>query len=73
MLFSRTTWEGGQYNRDEKSRLDALCLAMELGADHIDVEFQVPFFSLGANGADGHCFLRLIYRYINHNLLQCSY
>ncbi|CAI9294740.1 unnamed protein product [Lactuca saligna] len=61
MLFSRTTWEGGQYNRDEKSRLDALCLAMELGADHIDVEFQVPFFSLGANGAAGHCFLRLMY------------
>ncbi|CAI9279682.1 unnamed protein product [Lactuca saligna] len=51
MLVSRTTWEGGQYNRDEKSRLDALCLAMELGADHIDVELQVPFFSVGANGA----------------------
>ncbi|CAI9282550.1 unnamed protein product [Lactuca saligna] len=62
MLVSRTTWEGGQYNRDEKSRLDALCLAMELGADHIDVELQVPFFSVGANGAAGHCFLRLIYR-----------
>ncbi|CAI9267219.1 unnamed protein product [Lactuca saligna] len=41
MLVSRTTWEGGQYNRDEKSRLDALCLAMELGADHIDVELQL--------------------------------
>ncbi|CAI9270348.1 unnamed protein product [Lactuca saligna] len=26
---------------------------MELGADHIDVELQVPFFSLGANGAAG--------------------
>ncbi|CAI9265302.1 unnamed protein product [Lactuca saligna] len=40
VFCSRRTWEGGQYNRDEKSRLDDLCLAMELGADHIDVELQ---------------------------------
>ncbi|CAH1427633.1 unnamed protein product [Lactuca virosa] len=40
-LFTyRPTWEGGQYNGDEESRLDALRLAMELGADHIDVELQ---------------------------------
>ncbi|XP_024996693.1 bifunctional 3-dehydroquinate dehydratase/shikimate dehydrogenase, chloroplastic isoform X2 [Cynara cardunculus var. scolymus] len=40
-LFTyRPTWEGGQYNGDEQSRLDALRLAMELGADHIDVELQ---------------------------------
>ena len=41
MCFSRPTWEGGQYNGDEKSRWDALQLAMELGADYIDVELQV--------------------------------
>ncbi|CAI9260455.1 unnamed protein product [Lactuca saligna] len=40
VFCSRATWEGGQYNRDEKSRLDALCLAMELGAYHIDAEPQ---------------------------------
>ncbi|KAF5774145.1 putative 3-dehydroquinate dehydratase, Shikimate dehydrogenase [Helianthus annuus] len=40
-LFTyRPTWEGGQYDGDEQSRLAALKLAMELGADHIDVELQ---------------------------------
>ena len=37
----RPKWEGGQYDGDEKSRLDVLQLAMELGADYIDVELQV--------------------------------
>lgn len=41
MYFSRPTWEGGQYDGDEKTRLDALRLAMEFGADYIDVELQV--------------------------------
>ncbi|KAJ0768929.1 putative 3-dehydroquinate dehydratase, Shikimate dehydrogenase (NADP(+)) [Helianthus annuus] len=36
----RPTWEGGQYDGDEQSRLAALRLAMELGADHIDVELK---------------------------------
>ncbi|KAK9949893.1 hypothetical protein M0R45_005403 [Rubus argutus] len=41
-LFTyRPKWEGGQYGGDEKQRLDALRLAMELGADYVDVEFQV--------------------------------
>ncbi|KAJ6771014.1 hypothetical protein OIU74_017452 [Salix koriyanagi] len=41
-LFTyRPMWEGGQYNGDEKPRLDALRLAMELGADYIDVELKV--------------------------------
>ncbi|XP_050380949.1 bifunctional 3-dehydroquinate dehydratase/shikimate dehydrogenase, chloroplastic-like isoform X2 [Argentina anserina] len=41
-LFTyRPKWEGGQYDGDEKSRLDVLQLAMELGADYIDVELQV--------------------------------
>ncbi|KAL3505797.1 hypothetical protein ACH5RR_031179 [Cinchona calisaya] len=41
-LFTfRPTWEGGEYEGDDQSRLDALRLAMELGADHIDVELKV--------------------------------
>ncbi|PON47808.1 3-dehydroquinate dehydratase type I [Parasponia andersonii] len=41
-LFTyRPTWEGGQYDGDEKTRQDALRLAMEFGADYIDVELQV--------------------------------
>ena len=44
-LFSyRPKWEGGQYDGDEKTRLDALRLVMELGADYIDVELQVALF-----------------------------
>ncbi|KAJ8767531.1 hypothetical protein K2173_017600 [Erythroxylum novogranatense] len=41
-LFTyRPVWEGGQYDGDETKRLDTLRLAMELGADYIDVELQV--------------------------------
>ncbi|XP_030551132.1 bifunctional 3-dehydroquinate dehydratase/shikimate dehydrogenase, chloroplastic isoform X2 [Rhodamnia argentea] len=43
-LFTyRPKWEGGQYDGDDKSRLDTLRLAMELGADYVDVELQVAF------------------------------
>ncbi|CAD5322254.1 unnamed protein product [Arabidopsis thaliana] len=41
-LFTyRPKWEGGQYEGDENERQDVLRLAMELGADYIDVELQV--------------------------------
>ncbi|XP_022723002.1 bifunctional 3-dehydroquinate dehydratase/shikimate dehydrogenase, chloroplastic isoform X1 [Durio zibethinus] len=41
-LFTyRPVWEGGEYDGDEKERLDVLRLAMELGADYIDVELKV--------------------------------
>ncbi|KDO74995.1 hypothetical protein CISIN_1g0071512mg, partial [Citrus sinensis] len=41
-LFTyRPIWEGGQYDGDENERVDVLRLAMELGADYIDVELQV--------------------------------
>ncbi|KAI3459312.1 hypothetical protein Pfo_015975 [Paulownia fortunei] len=40
-LFTyRPIWEGGQYDGDENSRFNALRLAMELGADHIDIELK---------------------------------
>ncbi|KAM1837441.1 hypothetical protein EV1_019023 [Malus domestica] len=41
LVTYRPKWEGGQYDGDEKYRLDALRLAMEVGADFIDVELQV--------------------------------
>ncbi|XP_002277395.2 bifunctional 3-dehydroquinate dehydratase/shikimate dehydrogenase, chloroplastic isoform X1 [Vitis vinifera] len=41
-LFTyRPKWEGGQYEGDENSRRDALRLAMELGADYVDIELKV--------------------------------
>lgn len=41
LYFLRPKWEGGQYDGDDNSRLDTLRLAMELGADYVDVELQV--------------------------------
>ncbi|KAA8536927.1 hypothetical protein F0562_029405 [Nyssa sinensis] len=41
LVTYRPIWEGGQYEGDENKRQDALRLAMELGADYIDVELQV--------------------------------
>lgn len=46
MCFSRPRWEGGQYDGDEESRLHVLQLAMEFGADYIDVELKVIFYSV---------------------------
>ncbi|KAK7319617.1 hypothetical protein RJT34_04340 [Clitoria ternatea] len=42
LLFTyRPVWEGGKYDGDDTKRFDALRLAMELGADYIDVELKV--------------------------------
>uniref|UniRef100_A0A2N9IYC3 Uncharacterized protein n=1 Tax=Fagus sylvatica TaxID=28930 RepID=A0A2N9IYC3_FAGSY len=41
LITYRPKWEGGQYDGDESQRQNALRLAMELGADYIDVELQV--------------------------------
>ncbi|KAG5137834.1 hypothetical protein JHK82_022565 [Glycine max] len=35
--------EGGMYDGGENKRLDALRLAMELGADYVDVQLQVAY------------------------------
>ncbi|EOA30069.1 hypothetical protein CARUB_v10013176mg [Capsella rubella] len=41
-LFTyRPKWEGGHYEGNENERQDVLRLAMEFGADYVDVEFQV--------------------------------
>nr|ASF87151.1 bifunctional 3-dehydroquinate dehydratase/shikimate dehydrogenase [Eucalyptus grandis x Eucalyptus urophylla] len=47
LVTYRPKWEGGQYEGDDSRRLDALRLALELGADYVDVELQVAqeFFS----------------------------
>ncbi|KAL5566199.1 hypothetical protein UlMin_029363 [Ulmus minor] len=41
LVTCRPIWEGGQYKGDESKRQDALCVAMEVGADFIDIELQV--------------------------------
>ncbi|KAI4301862.1 hypothetical protein L6164_035100 [Bauhinia variegata] len=43
LVTYRPIWEGGQYEGDETKRLDALRLAMELGADYVDVELEVAY------------------------------
>jgi 3-dehydroquinate dehydratase len=42
----RPQWGGGRYTGDESSRLEALRLAVELGADFIDIELEVCLISL---------------------------
>lgn len=41
LITYRPKWEGGLYEGDEGSRLDALRLAIDMGADYIDVELKV--------------------------------
>ncbi|KAJ0014174.1 hypothetical protein Pint_20643 [Pistacia integerrima] len=41
LITYRPKWEGGEYDGNESQRQDALRLAMELGADFIDIELKV--------------------------------
>ncbi|KAL5712830.1 hypothetical protein ACHQM5_014958 [Ranunculus cassubicifolius] len=41
LVTYRPKWEGGLYEGDEGSRLDALRLATKMGADYIDIELKV--------------------------------
>ncbi|WOL18861.1 bifunctional 3-dehydroquinate dehydratase/shikimate dehydrogenase, chloroplastic [Canna indica] len=41
LVTYRPKWEGGQYEGDDKPRYNALCLAMELGAEYVDIELKV--------------------------------
>lgn len=41
LVTYRPKWEGGEYEGDDESRIEALRLAVELGADYVDVEFKV--------------------------------
>ncbi|CAA6654210.1 unnamed protein product [Spirodela intermedia] len=41
IITYRPKWEGGEYEGDDDERLDVLRLAMEMGADYVDVELKV--------------------------------
>ncbi|THU61587.1 hypothetical protein C4D60_Mb07t24890 [Musa balbisiana] len=41
LVTYRPKWEGGEYEGDDKQRFEALCLAMELGAEYVDIELKV--------------------------------
>ncbi|KAJ6853982.1 bifunctional 3-dehydroquinate dehydratase/shikimate dehydrogenase, chloroplastic-like isoform X1 [Iris pallida] len=41
LVTFRPKWEGGQYEGDDSKRFAALLLAMELGAEYVDIELQV--------------------------------
>ncbi|GAV64202.1 DHquinase_I domain-containing protein/Shikimate_DH domain-containing protein/Shikimate_dh_N domain-containing protein [Cephalotus follicularis] len=41
LITYRPKWEGGQYDGDDSKRLDALRIAMDIGANYIDVELKV--------------------------------
>ena len=38
---SRPKWDGGQYEGDESQRLEALALAVDHGAEYVDIELKV--------------------------------
>lgn len=40
-VLSRPVWEGGQYEGDETERQYVLRLAMQFGANYVDVELEV--------------------------------
>ncbi|KAF8394499.1 hypothetical protein HHK36_020709 [Tetracentron sinense] len=54
IIVYRPKWEGGQYEGDETRRLDALCLARELGADYIDFELKVASDPKGFHNLNYH-------------------
>nr|GEU88503.1 bifunctional 3-dehydroquinate dehydratase/shikimate dehydrogenase, chloroplastic-like [Tanacetum cinerariifolium] len=41
VVVYRPKWDGGLYDGDENSRLEALLLAKDLGAEYVDLELQV--------------------------------
>ncbi|KAG0501744.1 hypothetical protein HPP92_001816 [Vanilla planifolia] len=41
LVTYRPKWEGGEYEGDDAKRFEALLLAIELGADYVDIELKV--------------------------------
>ncbi|KAI4984410.1 hypothetical protein ZWY2020_010544 [Hordeum vulgare] len=41
LVTYRPKWEGGEYEGDDEPRFEALQLAMELGAEYVDIELKV--------------------------------
>ncbi|XP_059439089.1 bifunctional 3-dehydroquinate dehydratase/shikimate dehydrogenase, chloroplastic-like [Corylus avellana] len=68
LVTYRPVWEGGQYEGDETKRQDALRLAMELGADYIDVELEVaPDFNSSIYGKKPENFKVIVSSHNFHN------
>ncbi|XP_028554264.1 bifunctional 3-dehydroquinate dehydratase/shikimate dehydrogenase, chloroplastic-like [Dendrobium catenatum] len=45
LVTYRPKWEGGEYEGDDGRRFEALLLAMEFGADYVDIELKVTGIS----------------------------
>ncbi|XP_027353008.1 bifunctional 3-dehydroquinate dehydratase/shikimate dehydrogenase, chloroplastic-like [Abrus precatorius] len=56
IIVNRPKWEGGLYEGDENVRLEALQLAVELGAEFVDIELKAA-----------SCFMTLVEHKRNHN------
>ncbi|TVU49971.1 hypothetical protein EJB05_01319, partial [Eragrostis curvula] len=41
LVTYRPKWEGGEYDGEDEPRFEALMLAMELGAEYVDIELKV--------------------------------
>uniref|UniRef100_A0A0D3HVA2 Uncharacterized protein n=2 Tax=Oryza TaxID=4527 RepID=A0A0D3HVA2_9ORYZ len=41
LVTYRPKWEGGEYEGDDEPRFEALLLAMEMGAEYVDIELKV--------------------------------
>ncbi|KAK9293152.1 hypothetical protein L1049_021139 [Liquidambar formosana] len=54
LVVYRPKWEGGHYDGDEQTRLEALKLAKELGADYVDIELKVASDFMGKHNLNQH-------------------
>ncbi|KAM0954297.1 putative shikimate dehydrogenase, 3-dehydroquinate dehydratase [Dioscorea sansibarensis] len=57
LVTYRPKWEGGQYEGDDTRRFEAIRLAMELGAEYVDIELKVAeeFINFLSGGKPDHC------------------
>ncbi|KAF5739510.1 hypothetical protein HS088_TW12G00716 [Tripterygium wilfordii] len=60
LIVYRPKWEGGRYEGDENTRLQALHLANEMGADYIDFELKVAYDFLKKERMSDHTGARFI-------------
>ncbi|GLT87403.1 hypothetical protein SLE2022_054890 [Rubroshorea leprosula] len=60
IIVYRPKWAGGQYEGDDNSRLEALCLASDLGADYIDLELKVASDQMMIQKLNGSCITNVI-------------
>ncbi|GLT60536.1 hypothetical protein SLA2020_332980 [Shorea laevis] len=60
IIVYRPKWAGGQYEGDDNSRLEALCLASDLGADYIDLELKVASDQMMTQKLNRSCITEVI-------------